>query len=122
MTLSDELKILKDKIKANPSQYDLDRETGKFSALSSKEVDKYEYFTGDNLRYKPRVIERAKFEYYPLDEVFNKGLKKEDKKEGLLKRLKNIEDQSKEQLNQIECQGEQQLDMIDEHKKTVESN
>ena len=29
---------------------------------------------------------------------FNKGLKEEDKKEGRLKRLKNIEDRSEEQL------------------------
>ena len=40
----------------------------------------------------PSTIEQAKFEYSPLGKVFNKGLEKEeDKKEGLLKRLKNIE-------------------------------
>ena len=32
-----------DKIKANQAQYDLDREAAKISALSSKELDKYEY-------------------------------------------------------------------------------
>ena len=37
MTLTDELKILDDKIKANKAQYDLDREATKISALSSKE-------------------------------------------------------------------------------------
>ena len=46
--------------------------------------------TGEDLGYKPGVVEQAKFKYSPLDKVFNKGLKKEDKKEGLLKRLKNI--------------------------------
>ena len=42
MTLFDELKILDDKIKASQAQYDLDSETAKKSALSSKEFNKYE--------------------------------------------------------------------------------
>ena len=33
--------------------------------------------------------------------IFIKGLKEEDKKEGLLKRLKNIEDKNEEQLKAI---------------------
>ena len=36
MTLTDDLKILDDKIKANKAQYDLGREAAKISALSSK--------------------------------------------------------------------------------------
>ena len=61
MTLTDELKILDDKIKSNQAQYDLDREAAKISALSSKELDKYEYLTGEDLGYKPRVVQEAKF-------------------------------------------------------------
>ena len=38
MTLTDELKILDDKIKAIQAQYNLDREATKISALSSKEL------------------------------------------------------------------------------------
>ena len=38
MTLTDEGKLLDDKIKANLAQYDLDRETVKISVLSSKEL------------------------------------------------------------------------------------
>ena len=49
MTLTDELKILDDEIKANQAQYDLDREATKISALSSKELDKYEYLTSEDL-------------------------------------------------------------------------
>ena len=41
MILTDELKILDDKIEANQAQYDLDREAAKISALSSKELDKH---------------------------------------------------------------------------------
>ena len=59
MTLTDELKILNDMIKANQAQYDLDREAAKISALLSKELDKYEYLTGEDLGYKPGVVERA---------------------------------------------------------------
>ena len=61
MTLIDEFKILDDKIKANKAQYDLDREAAKFSALSSKELDKYEYLIGEDLGYKPGVVEKVKF-------------------------------------------------------------
>ena len=89
MTLTDELKILNDKIKP-----------AKISALSSKEsskeLHKYKYLTGEDLGYKPEIIEQAKFEYSPLGKVFNKEIEKEDKKERLLKRLKN-----KEQLKAI---------------------
>ena len=42
--------------------------------------------------YRPSVLEQTKFDYSPLGKVFNKGLDdKDDKKEGLLKRLNNIE-------------------------------
>ena len=61
MTLTDEFKILNDKIKAIQAQCDLDREAAKISALSSKELDKYEYLTGEDLGYKPGVVERANF-------------------------------------------------------------
>ena len=102
MTLTEQVKILDDKIKVNKAQYDLDRETAKISALSSGELEKYEYLTGEDLGYKPDVIQKAKFEYSPLGKVFNKGLDESDKKEGLLKRLKNIEGKNKDQLNEIE--------------------
>ena len=41
--------------------------------------------TGEDLGYKPGVVEQDKFEYSPLSQVFNKGLDKENKKEGLWK-------------------------------------
>ena len=76
MTLTEQVKILDDKIKANKAQYDLDREAAKISTLSSKVLEKYEYLTGEDLEYKPDVIQRAKCEYSPLGEAFNKGFKK----------------------------------------------
>ena len=85
MTLTEQVKILDDKIKANKAQLDLDREAAKISALSSGELEKYEYLTSEDLEYKPDVIQKTKFEYSPLSKVFNKGLDESDKKEGLLK-------------------------------------
>ena len=63
--------------------------------MSSDNLDKYEYLTGEDLGLKPNTIEQAKFEYSPLGNIFNKGLSEEDKKEGLLNILKNIEDKNK---------------------------
>ena len=39
-----------------------------------------------------------KFDYSPISKFFNKGLKKEDKKGGFLKRLKDIEGKNEDQL------------------------
>ena len=50
---------------------------------------------------KPSTIEQAKFEYSPLGKIFNKRLDKDDKKEGLFKRLENIEDNNEEHLNYL---------------------
>ena len=68
------------------------------SAYSSGDLPKYEYLTKKDLGYKPDAFEQAKFEYSPLGKVFTDGLGKSDKNEGLLKRLKNIEDKSNNQL------------------------
>ena len=82
MTLSDEIKILDNKIKANQAHYEIDREEAKMSALSSKELDKYEYLTGEDLGYKPVVVEKFKFEYSPLGEALNnKAKSKIDKRD-----------------------------------------
>ena len=87
MTITDQIKILDGKI------------------LSSKNLDKIEYLTGEDLGLIASNIEEARFEYSPLGKIFNKGLDKDDQKEGLFKRLTNIEDknedQSKKQIDAI---------------------
>ena len=117
MTLAEQVKILNDKIKANKAQYDLDREAANISALSSGELEKYNYLTDEDLGYKLDVVQKAKFEYFPLGKVFNKGLYESDKKEALFKRLKNIEDKNKDQrqkqLDAIEKQKENKLKMVE---------
>ena len=86
MTVTDQLKIIDNKIKANQGQYDLERLATKTSAYSSGDLRKYEYLTGEDLGYKPSAIEQAKLDYSPLGKVFTMGLDKDDKNEGLFKR------------------------------------
>ena len=83
----------------NEAQYDLDRKTAKVSALSFNNLG-----TVEDLDLRPSTVEQARYEYSPLGKFFNKGLKEADKKEGLLKRLKNIEDKNEDQLKAIEDQ------------------
>ena len=116
MTVTDLIKILYRKIKQNKAQYDLDRRAAKLSAFSSNNLDKYEYLTGKDLDLKTSTIEQARFEYSPLGKIFNKGLNEEDKKKGVLKRQKNIEDKIEKQLKAIENQKEVQTKFISKNK------
>ena len=77
MKLTDEFKILGDKIKANQAQYDLNREAAEISVSSSKNLDKYEYLTGKDLGYKPGPIKVKRAEYYPLAQFITKAVKKD---------------------------------------------
>ena len=66
----------------------------KHSMIQTEKLLKYlhgllkTWINGEDLYYKPSTVEQAKFDYSPLSKFFNKGLKEEDKKEGILKRLK----------------------------------
>ena len=122
MTRKEQVKILDDKIEANNAQYNLDRMNAEISAYSSSDLPKYEYLTNKDLGYKPDAFEQAKFEYSPLGKVFTDGLDKSDKNEGLLKRLKNIEDRNNNQLLTIKniprlaIKGENSGNVNDEYK------
>ena len=72
MTVKDQLKILDRKIKQNIAEYDLYRQNAEISALSSGDLDKYEYLTKKDLNHKPDSIQKAKFEYSPLGQVLIK--------------------------------------------------
>ena len=122
MTRKEQVKMLYDKIEANNAQYNLDRMNAEISAYSSGDLPKCEYLTKKDLGYKPDAFEQAKFEYSPLGKVFTDGLDKSDRKEGLLKRLKNIEDKSNHQLLTIKnisrpaIKGENNGNVSDEYK------
>lgn len=85
MTKKDQMQIFNNKIKQINSDYDFEKTSAVISALSSKDIDKYELLTGDHLGIRPSVIDNAKFDYSPLGKVFNKGLTDNEKNEGILK-------------------------------------
>ena len=89
-----QIKILHNKIRQSKADYDLYRKNAKMSALSSGELKKHEYPTGEDLGYRPDPAQKANFEYIPLGQVSNKGLESNERQEGLLKRLGNIEDKT----------------------------
>ena len=85
MTVTDQLKIIDNKINPNQTQYDLDRLAAKISALSSGELRKYEYLTGEDSGYQPSVLEQKRFDHSPSGRISNKGLDKDDKKKVCLR-------------------------------------
>ena len=66
-----------DQIRDEKLQYDVNGEAAKISALSSGEVHKYEYLTGEDILPSNRrqIIEQARFTYSPLGKAFEKQTK-----------------------------------------------
>ena len=77
--------------------------------------------TGEDLNHKPSTAEQAKFDYSPLNKFFNKGLEEKDKKERLLKRLKNMEEKKAKQLKAIEDQERNNLMQLKKQLKDDET-
>ena len=96
-----------DQIKYEKLQYDVNREAGKISALSSGKFNKYEYLTGEEVlpSNKQQIIEQAKFEYSPLGKAFEK-------------QTKTIEDQGEKQIKAIQS-NKQQLIREDDYKNKL---
>ena len=67
MKVTDHLKIIDNKIKANQAQYDFDSVAAKISAYCFADLRKYEYLT-----------EFEQFDYSPLGNIFNKESDKDD--------------------------------------------
>ena len=65
------------------------------SAFSSGDLNKYEFLTRKDLKYKPNALDKARFEISPLGKAFSVGLDKTDQgyqEEGVIKLLKDIRD------------------------------
>ena len=58
MTITDQIKLLNKKIMQNEALYDLDRKAAKISVFSSNNLDKDEYFTGEDLGLKPLLLSK----------------------------------------------------------------
>ena len=88
MTINDQ--IIDEKL-----QYDIDREAAKISASSSSKIDKYEYYTGEDIlpSNQQQIIEQARFNYSPLVKAFEK-------------QIKTIEDQIEKETKGIQDQGQ----------------
>ena len=82
---------IEDQIKYEKLQYDINREAAIISALSSGKLDKYEYFTGEEIlpSNQQQIIQQAKFTYSPLGKAFEK-------------QTKTIEDQGEKQVVALE--------------------
>ena len=72
-----------DQIRDEKLQYDIDREAAKISALSSNNIGKYEYLTGEEIlpSNQLQIIEQAKFSFSPLEKVLEKQIKQFKMKE-----------------------------------------
>ena len=95
MTRKEQNKILDDKIESNINQYKVDRMNAEISAFSSGDLNKYEFLTRKDLKYKPNALDKARFEFSPLGQTFNIGLDKTAQcyqEEGAIKLLKDIRD------------------------------
>ena len=76
MTRKEQNKILDDKIESNVNQYKVDRLNAEISAFSSGDLNKYEFLTRKDLKYKPNALDKARFEFSPLGKAFSTGLDK----------------------------------------------
>ena len=100
-----------DHIEDEKLQYDINREAGNISALSSGKNYKYEYLTGEEVlpSNQKQIIEQAEFTSSPQENVFEnhiKAIKDQEKKQShalkdLKKQVKVIEDQSEDKNNQL---------------------
>ena len=81
---------INDQIRGEKIQFDINREAAKILALSSCEIRKYEYLTGEDIlpSNQQQIIGQAKFTYSPLGKAFKKE-------------IKTIEDQGEKQINAL---------------------
>ena len=88
-----------EKIRDEEIQYDINKEEGKISALSSIKIDKYKYLTSEEVlpSYRKQIIEQATFAYSLLGKPFEKP---SEKQVGAIRTLKLSN--KKDELKQIE--------------------
>ena len=109
MTRKEQNKILDDKIESNINQYKVDRLNAEISAFSSGDLNKYEFLTKNDLKYKPNALDKARFEFSPLRKAFSMGLDKTAQgyqEEGIIKLLKDIRDGLRGGINRLDDDGD----------------
>ena len=118
---------INDQIRDEKLQYSINREAAKISALSSGEIHKYEYLTGEDIlpSNRQQIIEQAKFTYSPLGKAFEKQIKAiEDQGQKQGDALKDLK--PKEEIKPIENKSNNQSratiifnDLINKRKKIM---
>ena len=95
--------ITDDQIEDEKLKYDNNREATKTFALSSGKIDKYEYFTGEEVSpsNQNEIIEQVQFTYSPLGKPFEK-------------QTKTIEDQGKKQVDVSKTLKPKELEAIED--------
>ena len=70
LSINEKIKTINNKINQNKAQCNLDRQTAKISALSSGNISKYEFLTGNDVLPEKDLLEKdaaiKRFEYFPL--------------------------------------------------------
>ena len=63
---------INDQVRNKKLQYNINTEASKISALSSGNIHKYEYLTGEDIlpSNQQEIIEQAEFTYSPLGKAF----------------------------------------------------
>ena len=100
---------IEDQIKDEKLQNDINREAAIISAISSGEIDKYEYLAGKEIlsSNQQQIIGQVKFTYSPLGKAFEKQTNNDDdyKKKLLLSRereiLKNIYNEKLDKIEEL---------------------
>ena len=95
MTCKEQNKIIDDKIESKINQYKVDRLNAEISAFSSGDLNKYEFLTRKDLKYKPNALDKARFQFSPLGQTFSIGLDKtaqDYQEEGVMKLSKDTRD------------------------------
>ena len=89
-----------DQIRDEKLKYNINRKVAKISDLSSKEFNKYEYLTGEEIlpSNQKQIIDQAKFTYSPLGKAFEE-------------QIKTIKDQGEKQVEAFES--------LKDHKKLL---
>ena len=76
MTITEKIKTIDKKIEENKAQYDLDSQTAKIFAPSSRNVCKYEFSTDKDVLTEKDLLEKAitmkRFESLPLGSELKK--------------------------------------------------
>ena len=121
---------IKDQIRDEKLQYDINREAVKISALSSDKIDKYDILVVKTYCHliNSKIIEQAKFTYSPLGKYFEKQTKTikdqgEKQMEDNRKQLTNTQELTIKNIiaeNILNDEAKKEMDKISRIEKTVD--